>query len=241
MRLRLLLGMFVFVGGTMVALQSASAKDKKSTKQAKKHKHDDHAGHDHAGHDHAGHDHAGHDHDGKAPEMGEMSPEMMAKWMQSMTPGEHHAHLAPFVGSWKYTNKWRMAPDAPWSETGGVAKVHAIMDGRYIVQNIDGDEFMGMKFKGMGVTGYDNMRQKYVSTWMDNMSTTILMTEGTCDNSGKVITFTGKMDDCMTDRKDVAIKEVLTVINNDKHTFAWWFQAPSGEMYLSMEIVYTRQ
>ena len=89
MKLRLLLGVFVFVGGTMVALQSASAKDKKSTQEAKKHKHD---GHDHAGHDHAGHDHAGHDHDGH--DMGGMDPEAMARWTKAMTPGEHHGHLA---------------------------------------------------------------------------------------------------------------------------------------------------
>ncbi len=233
MNVRLLLGMCVFAGGTMLAMQSAVAKDKKTTQETKKkaQDHDAHAGHDHAGHDQAGQDQGA----------GGMDPEMMAKWMQSMTPGEHHQHLAQFVGSWTYTNKWRMGPDDPWAETGGVAKVAPIMDGRYIVQDIDGDEFMGMKFQGMGITGYDNTKQKYLSTWVDNMNTTILYSEGTCDKSGKVITFTGKMDDCMTGRKDVPVKEIIRVINNDKHTFEWWFSDMTGKMFLSMEIVYTRK
>ena len=35
-----------------------------------------------------------------------------------------------------------------------------------------------MTFKGTGIEGYDNGKKKFVGTWMDNMGTGIMMSEG---------------------------------------------------------------
>ena len=44
---------------------------------------------------------------------------------------------------------------------------------------------MGIPYRGHGMTGFDNVTDKYWSTWNDSMSTGIMVTEGTCDAQGK--------------------------------------------------------
>ena len=36
--------------------------------------------------------------------------------------------------------------------------------------------------------GYDKLKEKYVNLWIDDMSTMVMIAEGTADSSGKVIT-----------------------------------------------------
>ena len=45
------------------------------------------------------------------------------------------------------------------------------------------------------LSGYDNHTRKYVSTWMDSMSTGIMVFEGTAGADGKTITQTADYDD----------------------------------------------
>ena len=45
-----------------------------------------------------------------------------------------------------------------------------------------------MQFKGMGVEGYDNVKKKFVSSWIDNMGTGIQFSEGTYDPATKTFT-----------------------------------------------------
>lgn len=224
MNLRLWLGMTVFLGGTLLVMPPAVAKDKKSGQQAKSKQHT--------------HTHEAGEHEGHGP--GEMSPEMMAAWMKSASPGEHHRHLQSLIGDWSYTLKMRMTPEMPWTESSGTSSGEWIMGGRYLVDKVEG-ESMGMPFHGMGITGYDNLKQKYQSVWVDNMSTMLMISEGECDGSGKVFTFHGKADDLMTGRKDVPYKNVIRVVNDDKHVFEWWTAGPDGKSFKMMEIVYTRK
>ncbi len=64
-----------------------------------------------------------------------MTPEMqaeMAAWMKLAQPGDHHKHLAPFVGSWKGEVTMWMGPDqAPMIEESE-ADVRWLMGGRFL-------------------------------------------------------------------------------------------------------------
>jgi hypothetical protein len=42
-----------------------------------------------------------------------------------------------------------------------------------------------MTFKGMGIEDYDNVKKKFVGTWVDNMGTGIMMSEGDYDVATK--------------------------------------------------------
>jgi len=175
-----------------------------------------------------------------APAAGKMDEkammEMMAKYS---TPGAEHKKLESFVGSWDTTVKMWMDPNAPAQESKGKAENKMALGGRFLEQNYEGT-FMNQPFTGMGYTGYDLYKKQYVGAWMDSMGTTIMSSTGTADPSGKTMTFTGTMDDYMTGKK-ANFKEVITVVDDDHHTFEMWWPAPDGKMFKTMEINYTRR
>ena len=98
---------------------------------------------------------------------------------------------------------------------------------------------MGMEFNGRGQSGYDPMKKKYVSTWTDSMSPFLSVMEGNYDDSGKVLTMTGKavgMDGKMTD-----YRYVTTVKDDNEHTFEMFMPGPDGKMMKAMKIIYSRR
>ncbi len=191
----------------------------------------DHKGHDHAGHDHAAHGGEGHGGDGQS--------KMMASWMKNASPGEFHKHLQPLVGKWNTTTKFRLSKEAPWSESTGFSESKWAMGGRYIIENFKSFS-VEMPFEGMGITGYDNTKKKYVSSWIDSMSTALMISTGTIDASHKVITFTGTYDDPMTGQKDKPQKATLTILNDNKIVMKMFERGQDGEWYMNLEVVYTR-
>ncbi len=165
--------------------------------------------------------------------------EMMKKAESAGAPGAAHEALKSLVGDWNAEVKCWMAPDAPPTVTRASARSSWVMNGRFIKEEFDG-ELMGRPFRGIGLTGYDNLKQKYGSVWIDDMHTSIFTTEGTAADDPKVITFTGKMDCPMTGRKDMPVKQVLRIISADKHVFEMYDPANGGEIK-TMEITYLRK
>jgi len=165
--------------------------------------------------------------------------EMMKKWMEIASPGPEHKAMEGWAGEWDVASKWRMAPDAPPTESKGTSKVHPILGGRFMQEDHSG-EMMGMPFTGIGITGYDNMKKKYVSFWIDSGGTGMFTSEGTADSSGKVLTFEGKMDDPMTGEKDKPMKFIVRIVDANKHTFEM-HDLSKGEKSLCGEMTYTRK
>ena len=60
---------------------------------------------------------------------------------------------------------------------------------------------MDKPFSGVGTTGYDNTKKKFVGTWIDSMSTGIMRSEGTADPTGKVITAQAVGSDPLTGKE----------------------------------------
>ena len=129
-------------------------------------------------------------------------------------PGKFHAHLEPLVGRWTQTVKWWMAPGAPPEVSTGICEYKWIMGKRFILQEVKGD-MEDRTFEGMGMMGYDNFKKKYTSMWTDNMSTAIMTALGTCDESGKVFTMTGKYDDVMSGKPNQAFRSITRIVNNN--------------------------
>jgi hypothetical protein len=163
---------------------------------------------------------------------------MQQAWMASMTPGVHHEHLKAMVGSWKTAGKFWCDPKGPATESSGTASKDSMLGGRYLVESFKG-EFMGMIFEGMGAIGFNNVSQKYQSVWMDNMGTAIFTSVGTCDETGKVFTFKGMMDDPMS-KAQMETKTVLTVHDENKHSLMMYLVLPDGSEFKNFELVYTR-
>lgn len=165
------------------------------------------------------------------------TPEEMKAWEASMTPGEQHQMLASMDGYWNAKVSMWMDPSQPPTVSDATTKNEMIMNGLYQRSSHTGD-MMGMPFHGESITGYDNAKKKFVSTWIDNMGSGIMMMEGTYDAKSKKMTFTGHMTDPMTG-KDMDIKQVMTLTSPDENTFEM-FMVQDGKEIKNMEIVYTR-
>jgi hypothetical protein len=165
--------------------------------------------------------------------------EMMKKAEAACTPGAAHKLLEPLVGEWNVEVKMWMAPDAPPAVTKGSAKTTWTLKDRFVQQEFSG-EFMGKPFHGISYTGYDNVRQKYRSVWIDDMSTTMVTSEGDADSDGKVITFGGDYACALTGEKHKETKQIYRILGPDKHVFE--MHDPSkGDKSKEMEITYTRK
>jgi len=170
---------------------------------------------------------------GNAAKMAEMEA-----WMKAGTTGEHHAHLKPLVGSWKCATKWWQDPKESAQESTGTMERKMIMGDRFLQEEYKGT-MMDMPFTGMGFCGYDNLKKKYVSTWMDSMSTMIMTMTGTCDGAGKSFTFTGEHE-CPITGKMQKMRTVLRIESPDKHVMEMYGPDPDGKEFRNFEMICTR-
>lgn len=177
---------------------------------------------------------AQHDHGTKKPQM---DPAMMEAMMKAGTPGEAHKKIDAFSGQWNAKVTFWPAPGADPMTMDGTSEARWILEGRYLEQRFKG-MFMGAPFEGIGYTGYDNVMKRYWSTWMDNMSTGIMMSSGSAD--GATWTFNGTMPDPVTG-KNIQADSKITVQDADHHVMEMWGPGPDGKMYKNMEIAYSRR
>ena len=175
----------------------------------------------------------------KKPAAAPSEEEMMKKWEAAATPGAAHKALDALAGEWEVASKMWMAPDAPPLETKGKNTTRWILGGRFLQDDFDG-EFQGKPMKGLGLTGYDNLKKKYNGLWMDTGGTGMFTSEGTASADGKSFTFTGKMDDPMTGEKDKPLKYTIQIVSHDKHIFEM-FDLSNGKSTKMIEMVYTRK
>lgn len=158
-------------------------------------------------------------------------------WAKVAAPGPQHEALKAMAGTFN-TDVTTAMPGAPEQKSTGKSVNEIVLGGRYLQQKYEGT-MDGEPFTGMGYTGYDNGKKKFVGTWMDTMSTSILQMEGTADAGGKVITMTAIYDDPMTG-KPTSMRTITTIVSNDKHTFDMYMPGPDGKEFKGMTIVYTR-
>ena len=168
---------------------------------------------------------------------GEMPPEM-AEYMKFAAPGEHHGHLKAMEGEWTAKSPVWMAPGAPPMESTGKAVNTLILGGRYLAQEYQG-KMMGRAFTGMGAHGYDNAAQRYVHTWIDDMSTMMMTSAGNCSDGGKKFTLSGEYEDPVSSQLRRS-RYVITVKSPDEYAFEMYDKGAEGPEHKSMVIVYTR-
>ena len=175
---------------------------------------------------------------GEKPMSAEQKAAMEA-WQKFATPGPAHKSLEGSVGTWDTEVTSWMDPAAPPMKSTGTAENSMVMGGRWLESKFHGN-MMGQPFEGLGYTGYDNYKKKYIGTWMDNMSTAVMTSEGTWDGAGKVMTSMATMDNILTGKKD-SIKMITTIVDPDHHVFEMWGPDKTGKTVKQMEIKYTRR
>ena len=174
------------------------------------------------------------------PKMTAEQQAMMEKMTKAATPGPQHEMLKKMAGEWNAKVTSQMDPSQPAEVEQSTSTLTMLMDGRYC-QEVTSGNMMGQPFSGMGLTGYDNVLGKYVSTWIDNMGTGIMTSVGTADASGKVITWIGTMSDPVTGKPSKS-RMVTTIKDDDHHTFEMYGTPPGGKKEMKMlTIEYSRK
>lgn len=171
--------------------------------------------------------------------------EMMKQMMELAKLNENHKLLADLAGSWSTSVKM-MEPGKEPTVSKGSVTYKSIMNGRYFVGDHTGSMKMpgadgkmkDFTFKGMSIDGYDNVKQKFVSSWMDNMGTGISTFEGTYDPATKTVTYTGEME--MPPGMKTPVRSVVKMTDKNHHTFEW-YENRAGQEMKTLEINYTRQ
>jgi Protein of unknown function (DUF1579) len=171
--------------------------------------------------------------------------DMMKQMMEMSKTGENHKLLASMAGTWSYTVKFSPAPGAPSQESKGTAVRKTIMGGRYLageytskmqMPGADG-KMKDVEFKGMSTDGYDNVKKKFVGSWVDNMGTGIMNSEGTYDPASKTFTYTGDYEP--TPGMKTKVRMVVKMIDQDHQIFEN-YEDRGGQEVKTMEISYTR-
>jgi hypothetical protein len=103
----------------------------------------------------------------------------------SPKPGPEHDLLKKLEGTWEAT------VHAGGQDSKGTMVYKSTCGGLWLASKYEGD-FGGQKFEGRGLDGYNSFKKKYVSVWVDSMSPSPLITEGTFDDASKTMTMTGE-------------------------------------------------
>ena len=171
---------------------------------------------------------------------------MMQMMMANMKLNENHKLLGELAGNWSYTARMWMDPSAPPVEGKGTATRKAEMGGRYYVADASGSvpmpgpdgKMQQMQFKGRATEAYDNVKQKFVSSWIDNMGTGIMLSEGTYDPATKTFTYLSEYEPAPGMK--TKIRETIKITDKNHHLMEW-FEQRGGAEVKTMEIAYTRK
>jgi hypothetical protein len=169
------------------------------------------------------------------------TPEDMQACIAAGTPGPMHKFLAEGAGSWTGKNTMWMAPDAPPVVTDCSSTVTTIMGGRFTKCEMSGD-MPGMgPFMGLGMYGFDNVTQKFQSSWIDNEGTGMMFGTGELSSDGKTLTWNYSMS-CPLTKKATTMREIEKITGKDTRTLEMFGADPkTGKEFKMMEIVLTRK
>jgi hypothetical protein len=159
---------------------------------------------------------------------------MAERMMMATTPGEEHAGLARLVGKWNVEIKISIGPGMPMATMNATSEIETILGGRYSVEHITGS-FMGQPFKGMSITGYDNLSGTFDNVWVDNQSTAMATMKGRGE-AESVILWNGTRNDPMMGEVAVRSVQKMTATGMTYENF----HTVDGQENKQMTLTYTR-
>ncbi len=96
-----------------------------------------------------------------------------------------------------------------------------------------------MPFEGRTSMGYNNLTKKYQKHRIDNISSGMILMEGTYDEPSKTLTLTGRETDPMTGKEN-PVRETLKFID-DKNQYMEKFETKGGKESKTIEIRFTKK
>jgi hypothetical protein len=164
----------------------------------------------------------------------------MEKWMALGQPGEEHKEMAEHVGRWEQVQKHWMAPGIEPSSGTAISEIKSIFDGRFLVEKIKGTFVMDgqeVPTEGLGVFGYDRVKEKQFFVWFDSMSTSCMYGEGVKNADGDIV-YMSEMTE--PGGGTMTIKSISHMTDSSAHEFTMHREMPDGSWFQMMESTATR-
>ena len=157
---------------------------------------------------------------------------------QTSMPGPVHQQLAKRAGEYTTVTKFSVQPGAAAVESTGTAKLTAILDGRFLLEE-DAGVFMGQQTRGTRIWGYDNGAKQYESAWMYSGSTGIMRLTGNTSDGGKTMNFVATFND------ENGVKQTfdaaLRLVDDDHFVVGLYARGPDGSRGPTFDTTYTRK
>jgi hypothetical protein len=150
------------------------------------------------------------------------------------TPGPEMEVLEHSLGTWDCLIK---GPDGA-EMSKGEAVYKKGPGGLWLVSDFKG-AIGPVAFEGHGVDGYDQDKRKYVSVWVDSMTSAPTIFEGDYDADTKTMTMFGAGKG--PDGKPVKFKNVTKIKDADHQTFTMFMVGPGDTDIPMMTIDYKRR
>ncbi len=145
-------------------------------------------------------------------------------------PGPEHELLKKRAGTWD------AEVDFMGQMTKGTYTSKLALGDMWLVSDYQGS-MMGGAFLGHEILGWDSQKKKYVSCWVDSMSTALAFSEGSWDEASKTMTMTGdSVDPTGQTMKTVSVTKMI----DPDHT-VWQMHMGSADTPPMMTIKYTRK
>lgn len=168
----------------------------------------------------------------------EAEAEALAAYLIAANPGEEHERLASLEGTWAVTGRFWSEPGADPITATHSSKMRMALGQRYLIEDLEGDMW-GEEFRGIGITAYDNVEEEYITTWIDNLSTGILVLRGRYDPDRDAVVMTGEYTDPVTELKR-SLQSVERVTESGTRIYEHWEVADDGSEFKVMELTYLR-
>lgn len=178
-----------------------------------------------------------HENDEPSPDAAAMAAQ--EAWAKATTPGPQHAEMAKMTGTFKLSFTSWMSPDAEPMVSEGTATRTLALGGRVLEETVESN-MMGLPFKGVARTGYDNISGKWWSTWTDNMSTALLVMHGDHDAESGTMTLSGMAPTPMNPAER-AMMTVVTTVDDSGKEVSTFHMGEGDDKYRYMVITYERQ
>lgn len=170
-----------------------------------------------------------------------VTPEQMAETMKLTQPSDAHKKLDAFVGNWTYTGKfWMDAKQKKPEMMKGTSENTWILGGRFLQAKATGEATKDWPaFEGLGLTGYDNVKKQYTSSWMDNMSTGTMTATASFDDKSKTFSENGTYS-CPMEKGEKKYRSVWKIKGKDAYQYVSYMQDATGKEFKAIEIDYKR-
>jgi len=164
----------------------------------------------------------------------------MKAWLAKAEPGAPHALLAKMAGAFAIESRFFAGPEAAPQISAATVEQSMVLGGRYLRQEFAGT-MNGQAYQGFGVLGFDNVKAKFFSFWVDAVSTAPLQHEGGCaDPDCKTLDMRGQYLDPAT-RKPKSTRVTFETNPDGKLVQTLYDVDARGRPFKSLELVYTRK